>query len=338
MELTFAIIGAGAVADTRYIPALQNNSISTISWIIDIDESRAERVATDWTVPNFDVNYEPALREIDAAIITTPPRTHASIIRDCLNNGVHVLTEKPIALSSADGMELFELAKLKNLQLDISRQYRESPSLKVLKEMYTADCIPEIDSIALSFGDMTEWNFASNYRVTKQLAGGGVLMDKGPHMLDIIYWLCDRQLELKSYQDDNLGGLEANAFIEFSVPQLNIDCSLELSGTRNLSNTIALNGSNVHIETKPDTSIVKLRGSSFTEDIFITSNALSDPPTASDRMAQQVNKFVSKVISDQYAYDKISNAINILDFINECYANRKPLDRSWEKTQTKLVQ
>jgi len=90
--------------------------------VIDADPSRATH-GTD---------YKPWLGKIDAAVVAVPTQQHFRVVKDCLEAGVHVLVEKPIAttLEEADG--LLELARAKGLILQVGHLQRFNPAFQAL--------------------------------------------------------------------------------------------------------------------------------------------------------------------------------------------------------------
>ena len=96
----------------------------------DTDVDKAE-LATHGLLYNS--NYEAILPHVDAVCITTPSDTHYEIARKCLEEGKHVLVEKPLTLDSKTALKLCELAEEKGLILATGAQYRFNPATIWLK-------------------------------------------------------------------------------------------------------------------------------------------------------------------------------------------------------------
>lgn len=327
----FAVIGAGTVAQIRYVPALLDNPDASLDWVVDVNEERARRVASEAGSAQYATDHTDVLDEIDAVVLSTPPSVHEAIARDCIRAGVDIFTEKPVALSSQDAAELTELSSERGVRYAISRQYREAPACRLLHALVEQGAVGPIESVAARFGDETDWEFASAYRVTKQLAGGGVLADKGPHLLDVVRWILGEDLDVERYADDSYGGLEANAEIAFAVPGSGTTGTLEVTGSRDIANSIEVVGRDGRMRAEPGGTAVRVWTDSIDEETLVTT-ADQDPPTTSmERMARQVDRFVESLETETVSYVPAESGVHIMEIIENCYENREQLDHSWER-------
>ena len=113
-EIEVGIIGGGWVATARYLPAFKRDRRARVTALLDINEDVARRVAQRHHIAGVFTNAEDFLAlPLDAVIITTPPATHAALIRAALNARKHVLVEKPMTLTATEGKELDLLAQSK---------------------------------------------------------------------------------------------------------------------------------------------------------------------------------------------------------------------------------
>lgn len=104
--------------------------ISRFIGFADTDRDKAIAAQKDITYKD---NYEDLLPLVDAVCITTPSDTHYEIAKKCLEEGKHVLVEKPLTLDSRTSLELCELAEEKELILATGAQYRFNPTVVWLK-------------------------------------------------------------------------------------------------------------------------------------------------------------------------------------------------------------
>ncbi|WP_115865067.1 Gfo/Idh/MocA family protein [Halorussus litoreus] len=330
--LQFAIIGAGTVAQIRYIPAVDELSNANLRWVVDVDERRAKSVAEESGAGGYATDYEDVLGEVDAAIITTPPRFHEEIAEACIRAGVDVLTEKPVAMSSEDAEALVSLADERGVHYAISRQYRESPACRLLKLFSDNGAVGERERFEIRFGDETNWEFASNYRLDERLSGGGVLTDKGPHALDVVLWILDEPITVESYRDDSFGGLEANAEIELASTASETVVDVELSASRNLTNSVRMVGTRGEITGELGGVTAQLHDFE-TGDRTVVSPGESNPPTKPyERMAAQVRRFAESVSTGTVSYVPAETGVTVSRLVEECYGSREQLTNSWEAT------
>ena len=84
----------------------------------------------------FSQNYQDLFKfELDAMVITTPPKTHYSLAKACLEQGLHVLTEKPLTLDSQSAADLMRLARRHNLILMVGHTFEYNAAVHQLKKM-----------------------------------------------------------------------------------------------------------------------------------------------------------------------------------------------------------
>src|SRR6185436_2504650 len=120
-KLRCAVIGVGYMGRFHAEKFAASEAAELVA-VIDADASRATH-GTD---------YKPWLGRIDAAVVAVPTQQHFGVVKDCLEAGVHVLVEKPIAttLEEADG--LLELAARKSLVLQVGHLQRFNPAFQAL--------------------------------------------------------------------------------------------------------------------------------------------------------------------------------------------------------------
>ena len=325
----FVIIGTGAVAQSRYIPALETHPRATVTWVVDVDEERARKVAQ--TVgASHETAYESVLGNVDAAIISTPPRFHEEIARDCIRQGVHILSEKPIAMSSQQAVTLTEMSETYGVEFAICRQYREAPASRLLRAFVQSGHLGSIQSVTARFGDETRWEFESDYRIQESLAGGGVLADKGPHLIDLVLWILGRDIRIDQYRDDSFGGLEANAEINFSVAGTSASGTMEISASRNITNVVEIVGDHGRILAEPGGVQATMYTDSLEDETLLTTSDDDPPRDSRERMTRQVHRFVDSLETDTVSYVPAHTDVPVQETLEACYAQREPLVNSWE--------
>ncbi len=118
--------------------------------------------------------------KIEAVSITSPTTTHYNIAKQCLNQGIHCLVEKPISTSHDESNELIQIAKEKGLVLTVGHIERFNPAVLAVKQ-----CIEEG-----KVGAMSSLSFRRNGPFPKQIDDADVVIDLAVHDIDIAnYWL-----------------------------------------------------------------------------------------------------------------------------------------------------
>lgn len=136
--MRIGIIGAGGIAVSRHIPAFKQLGDECVIWgLSDINSERATEVANEHNIPHVFVDYKDMFKEVDAVCICTPNKFHAEFAVEALKAGVHVLCEKPMAMSKEQGEEMLAAARESGKQLAIAYHYRFMKEAQAAKKMMT---------------------------------------------------------------------------------------------------------------------------------------------------------------------------------------------------------
>ncbi|MFT4415054.1 Gfo/Idh/MocA family protein [Fredinandcohnia humi] len=188
-KLRIGIIGAGGIAQARHIPAFQKLSdLVTIEAICDVNEEVARNVAQKFQINKVFSNYHEMFAKVDAVTICTPNKFHADIAVAALEAGVHVLCEKPMAMSTEECQAMVDAAEASGKVLSIAYHYRFIKDSQAAKKLVLENEIgePIVARVkALRRRKVPGWGVFTN----KELQGGGSLIDWGCHYLDLSLWL-----------------------------------------------------------------------------------------------------------------------------------------------------
>lgn len=182
------VIGAGAIATYGHIPAFQSNPNAQIVAICDTNLERAQAAAAKFNIPAAFADYREMLdkAELDAVSIGVPNAFHAPAAIAALESGRHVLCEKPMATTVADGEAMVAAAKKAGKVLAINMSNRPRPEVLAIRQA-VAD--GKLGKVSYAYGRTIRRSgipgFGSWF-TRKELAGGGALMDIGVHMLDMV--------------------------------------------------------------------------------------------------------------------------------------------------------
>ncbi|MGG4266035.1 Gfo/Idh/MocA family protein [Peribacillus simplex] len=190
-KLKMGIIGAGGIAQKRHIPAFQKFQDKVVLYAIhDIDEMKAREVAREFHIEKVFTNYEEMFAEVDAVTIATPNKFHAEISIAALQSGVHVLCEKPMAITTEECKAITEAANISGKVLSTAYHYRFMKEAQAAKKMIQAGEIgePYVARVqAIRRRKVPGWGVFTS----KELQGGGSVIDYGCHLLDLALWLMD---------------------------------------------------------------------------------------------------------------------------------------------------
>jgi scyllo-inositol 2-dehydrogenase (NADP+) len=127
--------------------------------------------------------------KLDAVLIATPSRFHGPMVRQALNNDLHVFCEKPFCLDIDEGKALAELAKKKGLVNQVGYHYRFVATFAEAKRLLTSNLLGRVHHIrAEAYGPVVLRPKGSTWRSRKS-EGGGCLYDYASHAIDLVSFL-----------------------------------------------------------------------------------------------------------------------------------------------------
>src|SRR3954463_8461013 len=174
-----AVIGAG-----YWGPNLVRNAMATpaleLRWLCDLDEERARRVLGPYSTVATPDSFATVLEAptVQAIAIATPAASHFPLAMQALDAGKHVLVEKPLTSSLADGEKLVQAAEDRGLVLMCDHTYCYTSAVQELRRLVRA-------------GDLGDIQFVDSVRINLGLVQPDVdvLWDLAPHDLSILDYL-----------------------------------------------------------------------------------------------------------------------------------------------------
>ncbi len=201
-----------------HLPVLAGHEGIELSVLVDRDRNRAEELAQGYGVKTVLTDAAELDKDrIDAAIVATPPFHHAPCSIELMRRGIHVLVEKPMATRYEDAEEMVRTADEQGVVLSVGFFRRLNPSIRLMKSLLDSGWLGRPTSFHVEGGGMYNWPAATLANMRKDWAGGGVLIDFGSHMLDLMFYLFDEPSEVIEYRDNSLGGIESDSNIRVRV-------------------------------------------------------------------------------------------------------------------------
>lgn len=219
--LKAAVIGLGDISKI-HLAAIQANPDVELTAVCDIDPAHRSMFPN----VNFYNDYEVMIAEevLDCVHICLPHYLHYPATKACVNKGINVFLEKPIALNHKEGYSLVKLEEEhKNVKICVCLQNRYNKTFEVLNEMIENGKYGPI----LGIKGLVTWNRPKAYYDVKPwrgkmaYAGGGVMINQSIHTLDIMQLLGGEIESIRGSIDQLLDyGIEvedtASAHIQFS--------------------------------------------------------------------------------------------------------------------------
>lgn len=185
-EIKVGIIGCGWIVEKAHIPSYQRISEVNLYAIYDIDLEAARNISKKSGIKHVFDNLDEFLSSgIGAVIIASPNFTHSEYTKKALKNGIHVLCEKPVALSQKDIVEIVKLAEEKAVIYMPGFVNRFRKDIQKIYQMVQDECIGEIKGVETAWLRKAGIPKVGTWFTNKKLSGGGVLVDLGSHMIDL---------------------------------------------------------------------------------------------------------------------------------------------------------
>lgn len=172
-----------------HLRALATHPRAEIVAVCDPVEERLTDVAARYKVPGIYADYETMLaREaLDGVCIATPNRLHAPMARAAINRGLHVMSEKPLTLDTAEARDLLQMARAAGITHATNFSNRPNPTVKFVKEQIDAGVLGRVYEVHLTY--LQDWlsdpDAPYTWRNSAAEGGSGALGDIASHMLDL---------------------------------------------------------------------------------------------------------------------------------------------------------
>lgn len=189
-KVKVAVIGCGTIANSAHIPAYMKNENVEIVYFCDIIPERAQAAVEKYGCGKAVVDYKEVLADpqIEAVSVCTPNRMHTTITIDALEAGKNVLCEKPAARTYAEALTMQEAQHRTGKVLNIGVVNRFNDQVNRIREYIQEGRLGEIYHVYLSFRSHRSIPGLGGAFTTKEIAGGGVLIDWGVHFLDLVMY------------------------------------------------------------------------------------------------------------------------------------------------------
>lgn len=199
--MKYALIGCGRIA-TNHIKAAINNQLE-IAAVCDVQKDHMETLLekhglqADASIKRY-MDYKTMIKEVQPELVSiaTESGIHAEIAIFCINHGVHVIIEKPMAMSMADANEIIRLSEEKKVKVSACHQNRFNIAIQEMRQALEAGRFGK-----LSHGSIhVRWNRNQNYYTQAPWRGtwaqdGGALMNQCIHGIDLLRWTFGGEIE-----------------------------------------------------------------------------------------------------------------------------------------------
>jgi predicted dehydrogenase len=207
-------VRVGIVGCGYWGPNLIRNFIdlnnSEVVMVVDLKKERLAKIKNNYPQVLVSENFRDLFEQkLDAVVIATPPSTHYSITKECLEQGLHALVEKPLTLNSTQAEELIQIANKKGLALMVGHTFEYNAAVHALKDL-------------MEKGDLGQIYYLDAARLNLGLFSRdlNVLWDLAPHDISIILYLLGKRPVAVSAQGTQsvFAGIHDVAYINMLFP------------------------------------------------------------------------------------------------------------------------
>jgi predicted dehydrogenase len=326
-RLRFGVIGCGAVTERYHLPSLQASPDIELVAFADTSPARAASVAARAGTGRAAADHRELIGAIDVALVAVPNAWHEPIASDLLRAGIHVLVEKPMARTTAECDRMLAAASEGDTVLAVGHDFRQFPVARFARDFFAAGLLGPIQRVDLRQSAGGRWPYAST-AVLSPSAGGGVLLDFGVHLFDLmLWWLGD--IEPIAYRDDAEGGVESECEAELRLAN-GAPVHVELSRSRLLRDTLVVEGERGTIEIGVfEPALVRLTPWGGRELAGTAPDARFERAPLRTVFDRQLADFLDAVRTGAPLLVSGIEARRAVALVEGCYARRAPLRWPW---------
>ena len=233
--MKISIIGCGLIGKKRALAIEEDDKIMSCC---DINEELARDFANEFITqnlhPTYFTNYKELLEKpiCDTVIIAVVNKYVKEIVEASLKAGKHVLVEKPMGRNYKEALSMWNTCFETKGLLKVGFNHKFHPAIWKAKELFDANEIGRPLTIRAHYGHGGRPGMEKEWRTSKDLCGGGELLDQGVHLIDLSRWFAGEiievfgRIERKFWQSE----VEDNAFMLLKSEQF-VDIQLHVSWT-----------------------------------------------------------------------------------------------------------
>lgn len=233
--LKIAVVGTGIIGNS-HLKAIEQSEECTLCAICDLNEAAVMVLAEKYQVPYF-TDYKDIVTktEAEAVILNLPHWLHCKVSEFFLDNGLHVLVEKPMANTVEECNRMMAAATRNNRKLAVGHIQRFFQANRKVKEIYDSN---ELGKLCM-FNELRTENYFSQNRpkwfLDKKLAGGGIAMNYGAHALDKLFYIMNsKPIKVVATTGNNVNDCSIEGHAQIHVRfENNVSANITFSGYGN---------------------------------------------------------------------------------------------------------
>jgi predicted dehydrogenase len=191
------IIGTGFIG-AAHLDAIRRLGFVEVVALAENGLESAEKKCAKFGISKAYGDYKELLRDDEIQVVhnCTPNHLHFQINKEIILSGKHVLSEKPLAVSSEESAELLELAKIHRVVNGVNFNYRQFPIVQQLKQMIRNNDLGKVNVVHGSYlQDWLLYDTDYNWRLDPEICGKSrAVADIGSHWCDTVQFVIEKQI------------------------------------------------------------------------------------------------------------------------------------------------
>ncbi|MDA0195264.1 MAG: Gfo/Idh/MocA family oxidoreductase [Bacteroidetes bacterium] len=219
--IRFGIVGCGNIG-RRHAAILSNLEGASLTAICDNNEASLNSVSNNYMRKFSSLDDLIAYNDLDIINICTPHHLHKEMAIKAMRKGLHVLVEKPMALTSADAQEMINCASENDRKLFVVKQNRFNVPVSLVDQLIKDNALGIIYEVHCNvfWNRNIEYYSQSDWR-GKKATEGGALYTQASHFIDLLIWWFGELTESKAYLKNYFQPIEfedsGNAVLKFDT-------------------------------------------------------------------------------------------------------------------------
>lgn len=335
------IVGCGAVAAASHAPALLELQAAGDLSVTALYDPNPHRVTA--MLRHFPgARLLPSIDRVDSgwadlALVASPVKFHREQAIRCLESGLAVLCEKPLAVTGAEAEAMVRAAEAAEKLFAVGLIRRFFATTQFIRQVIAERRFGRLQSFHACEGGRFSWDAASPSFFQKEAAGGGVLIDAGAHSLDLLLWWLGEPRAI-DYEDDAMGGVEANCRLRMDYGEFRGE--VHLTRDYNLRNGFRLDFEQAWIYWPPYSANrlqIGYRGSRWAHECNLSTAPAADAapwrfepaPPYEGAFTHQWRNVVRAMNGTEALRVPAREAVRSIGFIERCYRSRKLWEAPW---------
>lgn len=190
-RLNLGIVGCGDIAGFTALVSRLVRQVRLVA-CCDTNHERARTFAAKHAIPNVFTDFSVFLNMdgLDAVYLALPHHLHANMILSAAEMGLHVLVEKPLTRTMAEGIDVIKRLRGTSVKIGVNYQYRYDTGCYAMARAVQSGKLGKVFSVNIQIPWHREKGYfeQAGWHKTIAQAGGGTLITQGSHFLDIAMW------------------------------------------------------------------------------------------------------------------------------------------------------